>query len=158
MYNVLFVCTGNICRSPSAEGVLRHALAQRRLSDVVQVDSAGTTGFHSGEAPDARSVMHAKRRGYDIAGLRARQVTQEDFHTFDLILALDETHLAALSRLRPKDAKAELALFLSYCDCRDATEVPDPYYGGPHDFEYVLDLIESAVTPLVEKIHQLQTR
>ena len=154
MYKILFVCTGNICRSPTAEGVLRHHVAQAGLSDVVHIDSAGTTGYHAGDAPDARTVKAAKARGIALHDLRARQVTANDFHDFDLILALDDSHLQQLRRSAPKGAKAEVALMLTYCGHPDVQDVPDPYYGNAQDFEYVLDLIESAVKPLVKKLQQ----
>ena len=154
MYKILFVCTGNICRSPTAEGVLRHHVQKAGLGAQVLVDSAGTTGYHAGDAPDRRSVKAAKKRGIDIAHLRARQVQPKDFHEFDLILALDNSHLTQLRRRAPGDAKAQIALFLEHAGATAEREVPDPYYGQEQDFEYVLDLIESAVKPLVVKLQQ----
>lgn len=154
MYKVLFVCTGNICRSPTAEGVLRHHLQANGLGDRVRVDSAGTTGFHSGESPDSRSIKVAAMRGVHIDGLCARQVQHGDFYEFDLMLALDHSHLTQLRRIAPKDAQATIALFLEYSGGTREKEVPDPYYGSHNDFEYVLDLIESGVKPLVVKIQQ----
>lgn len=133
---------------------MRHKLEKAGLGERVLVDSAGTTAFHAGEAPDARSVAAAKRRGILIDGLRARKVEVGDFHEFDLILALDHTHLQALRRGAPKDGKAEVALFLEYSGGTRENEVPDPYYGNTEDFEYVLDLIESGVTPLIDKLQQ----
>lgn len=134
---VLVVCLGNICRSPTAEAVLRQHLAEAGLAGRVQVDSAGTGGWHAGDPPDARSQRHALRRGYDLSALRARRVREDDFHRFDLILAMDEDNLADLHRLRPDDARAELRLFAD-------APVPDPYAGGPPGFERVLDLVEAA--------------
>jgi protein-tyrosine phosphatase len=154
MYKVLFVCTGNICRSPTAEGVLRHRAEAQGLADRILVDSAGTHAYHVGEAPDQRSVKAAKKRGILIDGLRARKVAPGDFHEFDLILGLDFEHVQHLRRMAPKDAKAETALFLEYAGNLREKEVPDPYYGDEHHFEYALDLIEAGVEPLIEKLEQ----
>lgn len=153
MYKILFVCTGNICRSPTAEGALRHAIASRGLEKLMHVDSAGTHGYHIGEAPDRRSIAVAKKRGIEIGSLKARKVTPADFHEFDLILGLDTEHLLHLKRMSPKDAKAETALFLDYVG-HDEKDVPDPYYSDNAHFEYVLDLIEAGVEPLIDKIQK----
>jgi protein-tyrosine phosphatase len=135
---VLMVCLGNICRSPTAEGVLRAKLEAAGLGGRVEVDSAGTGSWHVGAAPDARSQRHAARRGYDLSALRARRVTEDDFRRFDLILAMDQDNLADLQRLAPDAAhRAEVRLFTS-------VEVPDPYSGGAAGFEHVLDLAETA--------------
>jgi protein-tyrosine phosphatase len=134
---VLMVCLGNICRSPTAEAVLRAKLQTAGLSQRIEVDSAGTGSWHIGSPPDARSQRHAARRGYDLSTLRARQVSEEDFHRFDLILAMDHDNLADLQRLAPDGTvRAELRLFAE-------VEVPDPYSGGPDGFERVLDLVEA---------------
>lgn len=154
MYKILFVCTGNICRSPTAEGVLRHCAEEAGLSGKVMVDSAGTHGYHVGDAPDQRSVMAAKKRGIHIDGLRARQIAPDDFNEFDLILALDYEHLQHLRRMAPNGAKAHTDLFLEYSGGTREKEVPDPYYGDQHHFEYVLDLIEAGSKPLIEKFQQ----
>lgn len=154
MYRVLFVCTGNICRSPTAEGVLRHYAQQGRLSDRIMVDSAGTHAYHVGEAPDQRAVDCARKRGILIDGLRARKIAPGDFNDFDLILALDFGHLSFLRRMAPEGAKARTELFLEYAGGTRAREVPDPYYGDHHHFEYVLDLIDEGVKPLLDKIQQ----
>ena len=148
---VLFVCLGNICRSPTAHGVLLHTLAGRGLADRVQVDSAGTGDWHAGEPPDRRAQRHAALRGYDLSGLRARQVTDEDFQRFTHILAMDRPTLAALEAMRPADFGGELGLFLG-CGSRDLLEVPDPYYGGQQGFEEVLDLVEDAADGLLARI------
>ena len=134
---VLMVCMGNICRSPTAEAVLRQRLAAHGLITQVEVDSAGTGGWHVGEAPDSRAQRHALRRGYDLSRLRARRVVEADFERFDLLLAMDEDNLSELQRLKPAGARAELRLFA-------AVDVPDPYQGGAQGFESVLDLIEQA--------------
>ncbi|HVK32284.1 MAG TPA: low molecular weight protein-tyrosine-phosphatase [Burkholderiaceae bacterium] len=131
------VCLGNICRSPTAEAVLRHKLAAAGLDGHVEVDSAGTGDWHVGDPPDARSQRHAARRGYDLSALRGRRVSEADFERFDLILAMDEDNLADLERLRPDGGRAELRLFAG-------RPVPDPYAGGPAGFEQVLDLVEAA--------------
>jgi protein-tyrosine phosphatase len=141
-FRVLMVCLGNICRSPTAEAVLRARLRAHGLHDRVEVDSAGTGGWHTGDPPDARSQRHAARRGYDLSQLRARRVVEEDFHRFDLLLAMDTDNLADLQRLKPDAARAELRLFA-------AVDVPDPYQSGPAGFERVLDLVERASDALV---------
>lgn len=148
---VLFVCLGNICRSPTAEGVLLHKLREAGLADQVRVDSAGTGDWHVGKAPDARTRVAAQRRGYDLSALRARQVAADDFARFDLILAMDESNLANLGRLRPGDGLAELDLFLRRYELA-LDEVPDPYYGGEAGFEQVLDLVEQACDALIVEI------
>ena len=152
---VLMVCMGNICRSPTAEGVLRHKLKQAGLADRVLVDSAGTYGGHAGDSPDPRARRHAQARGVDLSGLRARRVTEADFRRFDLILAMDDDNLAALASVRPADAPAP-RLLLSFSRRPGAPrEVPDPYYGGPEGFDLVLDLIDEACDGVVA---HLQTR
>lgn len=144
---ILFVCLGNICRSPTAEGVFR-ALAERegavRQGWVRGIDSAGTGEWHIGSPPDRRTVSAARKRGYELGALRARQVTPQDFHDFDLLLAMDRENLAALQQLRPAHGGAEVKLFLEYAEHAVLDEVPDPYYGGPEGFETVLDLCEAA--------------
>ena len=143
---VLFVCMGNICRSPTAEGVLRHLLRQEGLEDRVEIDSAGTGGWHAGSPPDERATEAARRRGIDLAGA-ARQVEPADFERFDLIFAMDRDNLAELRRLAPGDAaRSKLRLLLGDRD------VPDPYYGGERGFEDVLDLVEAACEELVDEL------
>ena len=149
-YKVLCVCLGNICRSPTAEVVLRHFCDQQQLN--VQVDSAGTSNYHPGKAPDLRSQEHARKRGYDLSSLRARQLKIEDFVEFDLILAMDLENLANIQSLKIKaqdilgesHVKAKVALMSEHDECFSKQEVPDPYYGGDAGFEHVLDQCESS--------------
>ena len=148
---VLFVCLGNICRSPTAEGVLRAKLHEAGLTEQVRVASAGTGNWHVGKAPDSRSQRAAKRRGYDLSAQRAQQVSAVDFDRYDLILAMDHSNLRDLKALQPASGKAELDLFLRrYDGMKD--EVPDPYYDGEHGFEEVLDLVERACDSLVVEL------
>ncbi len=149
---VLFVCLGNICRSPTAEGVLRAIGAREHPRLALEVDSAGTADYHDGEPPDRRSIAAARRRGYDLAPLRARQVRDEDFQTFDYVLAMDRANLAELTRRRESGARARLGLFLEFATDCDVEEVPDPYYGGIEDFERVLDLCERAARGLLARL------
>jgi low molecular weight protein-tyrosine phosphatase len=149
---ILFVCLGNICRSPTAEVVFR-AVASREAPDiVVEIDSAGTAGYHVGESPDSRTRQAAARRGYDLSALRARVVEPRDFEYFDLILAMDRENLRALERRSPPQARERLRLFLDFAPQTGISEVPDPYYGGPNGFEDVLDLIEAASRGLVQHL------
>lgn len=151
---VLFVCTGNICRSPTAEGVFRHMVEAAGLSGAVETDSAGTHGYHIGEPPDPRSVAAAAARGFDLSALRARRVTRADFHSFDLILAMDRGHFEQLIAQRPTDARAAVKLFLDYHPTpgKMSGDVPDPYYGDRDGFEQVLDLVETASKALLDDI------
>jgi protein-tyrosine phosphatase len=142
--SILFVCTGNICRSPTAEAVLRHLAAEAGIE--LHIESAGIGDWHIGNAPDERAQHHAKRRGYDLSALRARQVAAEDFEKFDLILAMDRGHLRALQRLAPPAHRGKVRLFAPERD------VPDPYYGGAHDFERVLDLVEAQCRELLAEL------
>lgn len=145
---VLFVCLGNICRSPTAEGVLRHKLREAGLAEQVEVASAGTGDWHVGRAPDQRSQAAAHLRGYDLSAQRAQQVSRADFSTYDLILAMDSNNLRHLEALQPANSRAELDLFLRrYPSVLD--EVPDPYHDGEQGFELVLDLIERAADLLI---------
>lgn len=150
MQKVLMVCTGNICRSPTADGVLRHLIAEHRLSDRMEVDSAGTQSYHVGEAPDARSQKHAKKRGYDLSKLRARQVKLSDYAEYDLILAMDRSHLNYMLRQCPESYHGKIKLFLSFASQSSEQEVPDPYYGGEQGFEHVLDLVEDACRGILQ--------
>lgn len=141
---VLFVCLGNICRSPTAEAVFRAVVARDAPDLAIEIDSAGTGGYHIGHPPDPRSQEAASRRGYDLAPLRARRIASEDFERFDLILAMDHENLATLKQRAPRASRAQLKLFLEFIPDTDTVEVPDPYYGGPNGFEQVLDLVEAA--------------
>lgn len=149
---VLFVCTGNICRSPTAEGVARRLVQEAGLGERIVVDSAGTHGYHVGEPPDPRAVKAAARRGYDIAELRARRLEIADFQTFDLLLAMDAGHLEIMRRQCPEVYRPKLQLFMRYAANHDLDEVPDPYYGGDAGFETVLDYCEDAVRGLIEAL------
>ncbi len=147
---VLFVCLGNICRSPTAEAVFRHKANQAGLD--VFIDSAGTGAWHAGELPDSRARAAGQARGYSFAGQSARAVIEEDFEDFDFILAMDRKNLKNLETLAPNHSRTKLALFLDYADNSPVAEVPDPYYGGPDGFEHVLDLIEAASDGLIMAI------
>jgi protein-tyrosine phosphatase len=154
--SILFVCTGNICRSPTAEGVTHNALVSIKKPHEFRLDSAGVDSHHIGQPPDPRSQKIALQRGVDISDLRARNVTQDDFSRFDLILAMDNTHLAALthmmSTLPTNSVTAELALYLPYTGIAHHSDVPDPYYGNEADFIDVFDLINQATDGLIRKI------
>lgn len=143
-YAILMCCMGNICRSPTAEGVLRAKLEAAGLADLVELDSAGTHGFHIGRAPDARSQRHALARGYDLCAQRARQVAVQDFTRFDLLLAMDQDNLAALRAICPPSSQDKLRLLMQFASRHAADEVPDPYYGEGDGFERVLDYVEDA--------------
>ena len=151
---VLFVCLGNICRSPSAEAVLRAIAAREAPELTLEIDSAGTAGYHIGDAPDARSQAAALRRGYDMSPLRARIVEAADFERFDLILAMDTNNLEALRRRAPAEYRERVRLFLEFAPDAGATEVPDPYYGGQTGFEEVLDLVEAASRGLIAHLRE----
>jgi len=143
---VLFVCTGNICRSPTAAGVFADLVRRIGLQERIQVESAGTHDYHVGEPPDARAQAHALRRGYDLSALRARQVRKKDFAEFDFIVAMDRGHLQLLERDCPQEHRAKLRLLLP------GRDVPDPYYGGPDGFDRVLDLVEAGCLALLQEV------
>jgi protein-tyrosine phosphatase len=152
--SVLFVCMGNICRSPTAEAVFRHRVEQAGMADKIRIDSAGTHDYHVGDAPDARTQRAAKQRGYDMSNLRGRQVEADDFMRFDYVLAMDNMNLVMLERLRPEDAQSYLGLFLDFAELHKEYEVPDPYNGGPEGFEQVLDMVEDAANGLLKHIRE----
>src|SRR5688572_31933326 len=149
---ILFVCMGNICRSPSAEGVLRSLLAARAPQLSVEIDSAGTHDYHVGEPPDQRSIAAARRRGIDLSSLRARTVRAADFDYYDLILAMDEQNLRELRRRAPAHRHERIRLMMEFVPAAATRAVPDPYYGGPQGFEQVLDLLEEASEALLQEM------
>jgi len=148
----LLVCLGNICRSPTAEGVLRQMAAQQAPRLALEVDSAGTGDYHIGAPPDLRSQRAALRRGIDISGLRARQVIEDDFVRFDLILAMDRQNLRELEAMKPANSRASLKLFLEYAPDLNLRDVPDPYYRDAGAFEEVLDLTSAASRGLLASL------
>lgn len=152
IYRVLLVCMGNICRSPTAEGVLRKYITNNRLGDRVEVDSAGTHGYHVGEAPDSRTQRAAAMRGYNLSQLRARKVAYQDLEYFDLILAMDRSNLDNLRRMALPEQFDKIRLFMDYASHFEDDEVPDPYYGLGHGFDLVLDMVEDAAQGLVEEL------
>jgi protein-tyrosine phosphatase len=149
---VLMVCLGNICRSPTAEAVLRRKVHEAGLDERIEVDSAGTADYHVDSPPDRRAVAHGEQRGLKMKHLRGRQVSRDDFDRFDVILAMDEDNLANLQRIRPAGSRAKLALLMSYAPQAGSREVPDPYYGGAEGFETVLDLVESAADGFIASV------
>ncbi len=152
--SVLFVCMGNICRSPTAEGVFRHIVEQEGLADDIHIDSAGTHAYHVGEQPDQRAQQTAHSRGIDLSQQSARKVRNDDFSQFDYVLAMDNDNHAILARMCPPDKDECLSLFLDFAESRQESEVPDPYYGGPQGFEHVFDLVEDASRGLLEDIRK----
>jgi protein-tyrosine phosphatase len=147
---VLFVCMGNICRSPTAEGVFRKLLTERAPELGVAIDSAGTHGYHAGAPPDPRACRAAERRGIDLKGLRARRVTEQDFVEHELVIAMDEHNREFLLELCPVEYRHRVRLFLEFAPHLERREVPDPYYGGATGFEHVLDLVEEASAGLLD--------
>ena len=152
-FRILFVCMGNICRSPTAHGVFRKKVADAGLAEVIEVDSAGTHNYHPGSPPDRRSQAYAAKRGYDFADLRARQIRSADFELYDLILAMDEENLATVNADCPSLYRGKIRRLTEYClRFVDSDEVPDPYYGGAQGFERVLDLVEDACDGLMQRL------
>jgi protein-tyrosine phosphatase len=149
---ILFVCLGNICRSPTAEIVFREIVAREAPELRLEIDSAGTAGYHIGSPPDSRTRQAALRRGYDMSAIRARVVEAEDFGRFDLLLAMDRQNFDTLRQRAPAALHGRIRLFLEFAPATGTTEVPDPYYGGPNGFEEVLDLVEAAARGLLEHI------
>ncbi|MDH6231411.1 protein-tyrosine phosphatase [Mesorhizobium soli] len=151
--SVLFVCLGNICRSPLAEGVFRAVCTERGVESAVLLDSAGTGGWHAGSSPDPRSIAIAAHHGMDISGQRARKVVAEDFDRFDLILGMDRSNVDDLLRIAPAEARQKIHLFLEYATGRRA-DVPDPYYGGPEGFADVYRMVRNASEALADKLFE----
>lgn len=151
-YSILFVCMGNICRSPTAHGVFQQIVMNHGLADQVRVDSAGTHNYHPGSPPDDRSQEHAARRGYDLSRLRARQIQEADFETHDMILAMDWDNLALIQDECPPAHLRKLRRLTEFCLTHDSPVVPDPYYGGDKGFEHVLDLVEDACQGLLRHV------
>lgn len=152
--SVLFVCMGNICRSPTAEGVFRHIVEREGLDEHIHIDSAGTHAYHVGEQPDSRAQQTARSRGIDLSTQRARKVSHDDFEKFDYVLAMDSDNHAILASMCPDEKTDCLSLFLSFAEHRPESEVPDPYYGGAQGFEHVFDLVEEAALGLLEDIRK----
>lgn len=146
---ILFICTGNICRSPTADAVLRHKIKESGLE--CHIDSAGTNAYHVGQAPDPRSIKHAQTRGYDLTTLVSRKIDKADFESFDVILCLDRTHYEQVLAMMPPNARAQVHMYLDYAGMGKNC-VPDPYYGNYRDFEYVLDLVEDASERIIKKL------
>jgi len=152
-FRVLFVCMGNICRSPTAHGVFRQKVADAGLAEVIEVDSAGTHNFHPGSPPDRRSQAHAAKRGYDFSDLRARQIRGADFEHYDLILVMDAENLAAVGAACPSLHRGKIRRLTEYClRYIGSYEVPDPYYGSAQEFERALDLVEDACDGLMQQL------
>lgn len=149
---ILFVCSGNICRSPTAEGVFRQMARVRGVLPQLRIDSAGMEDYHVGDPPDPRALEHAARRGYDLSPLRARQVDASDFSAFGHILAMDRGHLRQLKALAPQGSPARIAMFLDHSERWRGRDVPDPYYGSARGFEEVLDMVEEASVRLLDHI------
>jgi len=154
MVKVLFVCMGNICRSPTAHGVFEHLVRDALLDKRIEIDSAGTHAYHIGEQPDKRAQATALNRGIDLSSQRARRVKEADFEYYDYVIAMDNDNLANLLAICPPELSGKIVLFLSYSNDIDEEEVPDPYYGGPKGFERVLDMVESAAGGLLNEIKQ----
>ena len=153
-FQVVFICMGNICRSPTAHGVFRDRVHQAGLADRVQVDSAGTHNYHPGKPPDPRSQQHAGQRGYDLSDLRARQLQAADFDNAHLLLAMDHENLALARSMCPPGQLHKLRRFTEFCLHHRADVVPDPYFGGADGFEHVLDLVEDACEGLLHHVRQ----
>lgn len=154
IYKVLFVCMGNICRSPTGQGVFEHLVEQAGLSDQVEVDSAGTHAYHTGEPPDKRASRTAQKRGISLDGQYARRVSADDFEQFDYVLAMDSNNLRDLLSICPDEHRHKVRLFLSYADGLSIEDVPDPYYGGTTGFERVLDMVEEGARGLLNDIRK----
>ena len=152
MINILFICMGNICRSPSAEGFFARALQDSAHRELISIDSAGTHSYHVGHGPDSRAVETAAKFDVDIADLRARKVKLDDFHHYDLIIAMDRDNLTDLRAIQPVDSKAGLKMMMSYHPDGHPQDVPDPYYGGMDGFRYMCELLEAATAGLLKEV------
>jgi len=152
MKKILFVCMGNICRSPAAEGIFKQKVLEQGLEAGFHIDSAGTYGYHEGELPDSRMRDHAFRRGYKLTS-RSRPIKKDDFGKFDLIIGMDDNNIYNLKRLAPsRESQQKIRLMTDYCQYYTDDHVPDPYYGGPSGFEHVLDLLEDACEGLLNEL------
>lgn len=154
MVKVLFVCMGNICRSPTAHGVFRALVENEGLSQAIEIDSAGTHAYHVGSAPDRRAQATAQERGIDISDLLARRVEPDDFDLFDFVVAMDQDNYMSLSEICPDQHVDKIYMFMDFADHMRTREVPDPYYGGPSGFDRVFDLVEAASEGLLQEIRQ----
>ena len=154
---VLFVCMGNICRSPTAEGVFRYLVSEQGLAEKIETDSAGTHAYHVGEPPDGRAQSAARQRGVDLSDLRARRVMLGDYESFDYILAMDEGNYEILISQSPAHAKPKIRMFMEFASERTEKEVPDPYYGGQKGFDIVFDMVEAASKGLIDDIKKRLT-
>ena len=152
MVKVLFVCMGNICRSPTAEGVFRHIVEESKLADKIHIDSAGVYAYHVGSPPDSRAQEAALKRNINLSTQKGRQVNKDDFNQFDYVIAMDHSNYSDLDEICPDEQKNNLRMFLEFSNKFDEQEVPDPYYGGAHGFEHVLDLVEDASRGLLKNI------
>jgi len=153
-FKILFICMGNICRSPTVEGMFRGMVNDAGLSAHVKVDSAGTHSFHIGEAPDPRAQAAARKRGIDLSGIRARQINRDDFVHYDLILAMDWDNHAFLQQMAPRQYHHKIKLLMSFATEHESAVVPDPYYGGPDGFETVLAYVEDASANLIDFVRR----
>lgn len=149
---VLLICMGNICRSPTAHAVFRHLVQEHGLTELIEIDSAGTHAYHVGNPPDSRSMQTARKRGIDMSDLRARQVDLGDFYHYDYLIAMDDYNLSLLQEMAPRDMAHKLSLFLSFAPHLKEREVPDPYYGGADGFELVFDMVQAASEGLLSHI------
>jgi low molecular weight protein-tyrosine phosphatase len=157
-HRLLFVCLGNICRSPMAEGVFRQVAEEENALHLFEIDSAGMGDWHKGQAPDSRAQKAVRRRGIDISHQSARKVKLEDFEDFDLILAMDESNIADLFEVAPHSARSKIRRFLDYAPHVGTRDVPDPYYGGPEGFDDALDLIDEAARGLLADLTGIKKR
>jgi protein-tyrosine phosphatase len=154
MINILFVCMGNICRSPSAEGFFAHALQGSAYKDLITIDSAGTHSYHVGYEPDSRAIESAAHFDVEIGHLRARKVSTADFHNFDLIIAMDRSNYANLQAIQPSGSGASLKMMMNYHPEGQPEEVPDPYYGEIDGFRYMCELLEAATAGLLRDVEE----